>query len=97
MRHRLAGALSSSQQQMLAMGRALMSRPACHPRQPSMGLAEKLVGSILDVLLKLREDGLSLLLGGAERQADASASPVTASSWRTVRRSCGRQFGSPEP
>ncbi|MCQ4213309.1 ABC transporter ATP-binding protein [Streptomyces longispororuber] len=63
MRHRLAGALSGGQQQMLAMGRALMSSPRLLVLdEPSMGLSPKLVGSILDVLLKLREDGLSLLL-----------------------------------
>jgi branched-chain amino acid transport system ATP-binding protein len=63
MRHRLAGALSGGQQQMLAMGRALMSRPRLLVLdEPSMGLSPKLVGSILDVLLKLRHEGLSLLL-----------------------------------
>ncbi|WP_338703242.1 ABC transporter ATP-binding protein [Streptomyces sp. Q6] len=63
MRHRLAGALSGGQQQMLAMGRALMSRPRLLILdEPSMGLSPKLVGSILDVLLRLRDEGLSLLL-----------------------------------
>ncbi|MFJ8827018.1 ABC transporter ATP-binding protein [Streptomyces sp. NPDC102467] len=63
MRHRLAGALSGGQQQMLAMGRALMSRPRLLILdEPSMGLSPKLVGNILDVLLRLREEGLSLLL-----------------------------------
>ncbi|GAA2334097.1 ABC transporter ATP-binding protein [Streptomyces kunmingensis] len=63
MRHRLAGALSGGQQQMLAMGRALMSRPRLLILdEPSMGLSPKLVGSILDVLLRLRTEGLSLLL-----------------------------------
>ncbi|MFI0242512.1 ABC transporter ATP-binding protein [Streptomyces sp. NPDC016845] len=63
MKHRLAGALSGGQQQMLAMGRALMSRPRLLILdEPSMGLSPKLVGNILDVLLKLRDEGLSLLL-----------------------------------
>jgi branched-chain amino acid transport system ATP-binding protein len=63
MRARQAGALSGGQQQMLAVGRALMS----HPRllvldEPSMGLSPILVGSILKVLLSLRHRGLSILL-----------------------------------
>ncbi|MGW0903169.1 ABC transporter ATP-binding protein [Streptomyces sp. NPDC002853] len=63
MKHRLAGALSGGQQQMLAMGRGLMSRPRLLILdEPSMGLSPKLVGSILDVLLRLRDEGLSLLL-----------------------------------
>ena len=63
MRGRLAGALSGGQQQMLAMGRALMSRPSllvCD--EPSMGLSPILVDDILGALQRLHGAGLSVLL-----------------------------------
>jgi branched-chain amino acid transport system ATP-binding protein len=63
MRGRLAGALSGGEQQMLAIGRALMARPALMLLdEPSMGLSPKLVEVILGILQRLRSDGLSLLL-----------------------------------
>jgi branched-chain amino acid transport system ATP-binding protein len=63
MRGRLAGALSGGQQQMLAIGRALMASPALLLLdEPSMGLSPKLVEVICSALQRLRADGLSLLL-----------------------------------
>jgi branched-chain amino acid transport system ATP-binding protein len=63
MRGRLAGALSGGQQQMLAIGRALMSAPQLMLLdEPSMGLSPKLVSEIVSALKKLNERGLSILL-----------------------------------
>ncbi|NBF00146.1 ABC transporter ATP-binding protein [Nonomuraea sp. KC401] len=63
MRHRLAGALSGGQQQMLAVGRAMMCRPKVMLLdEPSMGLSPKLVGDIAGVLKKLNAAGLAILL-----------------------------------
>jgi branched-chain amino acid transport system ATP-binding protein len=63
MRHRLAGALSGGQQQMLAVGRALMSTPKLILLdEPSMGLSPKLIDDILTVLHRLSSAGHALLL-----------------------------------
>jgi branched-chain amino acid transport system ATP-binding protein len=63
MRGRLAGALSGGQQQMLAIGRALMARPVLLLLdEPSMGLSPRLIEVIGETLRRLRDEGLSLLL-----------------------------------
>ena len=60
---RLAGALSGGQQQMLAIGRALMSDPTLLVLdEPSMGLAPVVVDEILEALHELRRGGMSILL-----------------------------------
>ena len=59
----LAGALSGGQQQMLAIGRALISQPKLLVLdEPSMGLAPVLIDDIAGALRRLRSDGVSMLL-----------------------------------
>jgi branched-chain amino acid transport system ATP-binding protein len=62
-RHQLAGTLSGGEQQMLAIGRALMS----HPKlllldEPSLGLAPKLVEEIFQIIQNISREGITVLL-----------------------------------
>ncbi|MFQ5893676.1 MAG: ABC transporter ATP-binding protein [Nitrospinota bacterium] len=67
-----AGSLSGGEQQMVTIGRALMTKPKLIMRdEPSQGLAPKLVGEVFETIEKLRTDvGLTILL--VEQNADAS-------------------------
>ncbi len=59
----VAGTLSGGEQQMLAMGRALMSKPdLLMLDEPSMGLAPILVQEIFDIIKELNEQGTTILL-----------------------------------
>jgi len=59
----LARTLSGGEQQMIAMGRGLMSRPRlCMFDEPSSGLAPRLVLEVFRVIKSLREQGLTILL-----------------------------------
>jgi branched-chain amino acid transport system ATP-binding protein len=62
-RRQLAGTLSGGERQMLALGRALMSRPRLLMLdEPSLGLAPLIVRDIFRVIAGLRETGVSILL-----------------------------------
>ncbi len=62
-RRQVAGTLSGGEQQMLAMGRALMSKPTLLMLdEPSMGLAPILVDQIFDIIQELNRHGTTILL-----------------------------------
>ena len=72
-RGQVAGTLSGGEQQMLAMGRALMSRPKLLMLdEPSMGLAPILVEQIFDIIKELHGMGTTILL--VEQNAQAALS-----------------------
>ena len=62
-RNSTAGYLSGGEQQMLAIGRALMSSPKLLILdEPSLGLAPKLVAQIRDIIVEINQSGTSVLL-----------------------------------
>ena len=72
-RRQVAGTLSGGEQQMLAMGRALMSKPRLLMLdEPSMGLAPILVEQIFDIIQELNQHGTTILL--VEQNAQAALS-----------------------
>ncbi|HEY0904149.1 MAG TPA: ABC transporter ATP-binding protein [Marmoricola sp.] len=59
----IAGTMSGGEQQMLAMGRALMARPRLVLLdEPSMGLAPKLIAQIFSIITEINEQGTTVLL-----------------------------------
>ena len=75
-RNQIAGTLSGGEQQMLAMGRALMSKPRLLMLdEPSMGLAPILVQEIFEIIKALHEQGTTILL--VEQNAQMALSIAT--------------------
>lgn len=62
-RDQISGTLSGGEQQMLAMGRALMSKPSILLLdEPSMGLSPIMVNEVFDIIRSVHEDGTTVLL-----------------------------------
>ena len=62
-KNQIAGTLSGGEQQMLAMGRALMSRPKLLMLdEPSMGLSPLLVDQVFEIIKDINKDGTTILL-----------------------------------
>jgi branched-chain amino acid transport system ATP-binding protein len=62
-RAQMAGTLSGGEQQMLAIGRSLMSRPKLVLfDEPSLGLAPNIVEKVFEIILRVRSDGATVLM-----------------------------------
>ena len=90
----LAGTLSGGEQQMLAVGRALMQHPQLLMMdEPSLGLAPRVISDIFQTIQKINQDGMTILL--VEQNSNAALQIAhrgyvmeTAARWRAPQRNC---------
>ncbi len=94
-KNQIAGTLSGGEQQMLAMGRALMSRPKLIMLdEPSMGLAPILVDQIFDIIKELHKSGTTILLveQNAEKALEIADRAYVLESGRVVLTGTGEEL-----
>src|SRR5438046_9693662 len=91
-RRQITRALSGGQQQMVAIGRALMAGPTLLILdEPSLGLAPRLVESIFDVLREINRSGVSILL--VEQNVQAALTLPPPADLPDARRRAGQRRG----
>ncbi|HWL48237.1 MAG TPA: ABC transporter ATP-binding protein [Acidimicrobiia bacterium] len=91
-RFQIAGSLSGGEQQMLAIGRALMARPRLLLMdEPSLGLAPVVVDEVFDVIETVRDEGVSVLLveQSAQMALDVSSRAYLLAEGRVVMEGTG--------
>ncbi|HWE74501.1 MAG TPA: ABC transporter ATP-binding protein [Stellaceae bacterium] len=96
-RNQVAGQLSGGQQQMLAIGRALMGRPRLLLLdEPSLGLAPAIVAQVFETLQRVHQSGLTMLLveQNAKRALDATEYAYVMERGRIVHQGPSRQLQS---
>ena len=91
----LAGTLSGGEQQMLAISRALMSSPrVLLLDEPSLGLAPMIVETLMETILKIRDEGMTVLLveQNAAQAIDISDRGYIMETGRIVKSGTGREL-----